>query len=288
MQSLVTIFGAGRLGRAAASLLSGSRLLGGAKGAAHLVDFTSIRQTEIAAAGTRIAVMVATAHGQWGEAYEALIADSVARAARGCGAHRIILLAEGDADPREAQLRASGVPLTTIRASPENQLARLMASLEADPPAQTAVVPAPLGLRSNRIRPTTNFLPTQLDARGLAEAYLDWLTNRTRGVSVVRQTERVSIRLASVEVLCLRNAAGEAEADTFPYEVVRSADGSAPWARLEFRTLLDGSAAVCALCATPGHQFPLRLANSLVHERAMRSFAAHLRAATVPSAAHAS
>ena len=255
---------------------------------AHALDFipdesialSTIRQLEIACAGARTFVVLAGAapSTRRGAApYREHLADTVARVASAVGATRLIAVTEEDNDPRLPLLDASGVPLTLLRPPYADLPQALEGLLRAPLPMSTSFTPA----LPEEI-PSAQRLSTSASARDLAEDYFRWLGSSVLGVRVSRRGERVGIKYLGVEVLVLREARGEIDDDSCPYQLVggKLVEGvSGPeksLGRFEFRRRLDGSGAYVALVGfRPSYpNFLYRWTQARMHERVMRRFAA--------------
>lgn len=292
----VTIAGAGPVARSLAERLkqagNSARLVSTHPTDGWKADLTAIADAEVACAGARTLVVLAQTREKRAKSMraafsdvDALLADSLARAAQRCGVEHIILYACGTDDPREGLLRASGVPVSVLRGGGPDPAVHLEGLITRGPGSEvltqqwTGESPTP------RTRPLVCSvqrypLPKGWSARQLADAYLDWLPGQLPTVSVHTVAETTAISAFGTRVLVLRRIDGRCEADSVVFEV---ADGALvrrgqPDARFEFRVLLDKTNALTALIGfEPQLPWPVyQLTQALMHERVMRRFGTYL------------
>jgi hypothetical protein len=292
--------GTGEVGRALAQVLGsqatvrcvGTRAPAQLEGATFWpADLFSIFEAEVALAGADVCVFLARAsrpHARLVQAaaedLDLLLADSVARAAPRTSVKRLVLYACGKTDPREATLRASGLPVQVLRSaeSPVEALARLVIDASvAELGTPTATV-APE--RTSTEEPDTLVcsvqrypLPAGWTARDVAQGYLGWLPSALRPLVRVRELhETHTLSAAGTDLLKLRYAKGRSEAASYLLDVADGAfvrRGVAP-GRFEFRVLLGrGEVMVSLQGFSPSLPWPVyRITQAIAHARVMRAF----------------
>lgn len=260
-------------------------------------DLTSIADAEVALAGAQTVVFLAWARGQPARLFQgvlsdvdALIADSVSRAAERVGAKHIVFYACGENDPREAILRASGIKVSVLRGSGPDVDAALE-KLVSEPASQTRVGSELTGTEARNVPPPSaprvwsvqRFeRPANASAEALARAYFEWLPSATPLTRVEHIERTWRVMALGVPVLVLRHSPGRSEPDCYVLEVVGGALVSAPRGRFEFRVLRDGSVAVALIDFSPALPWPVyRVTQAMAHARVMRSFGKALEAKTV-------
>src|SRR6218665_3250359 len=115
------------------------------------VDLTQRHETELALTGAEVVVVLASARGPQGRLktaskhdVDALLADSLGRAAKLVGARRALLFACGDDDARVPVLEKCGVPLAVLRGGGPDPVAALAALVDGgEVPAAAAWSGAP-------------------------------------------------------------------------------------------------------------------------------------------------
>jgi hypothetical protein len=297
MQQPITIAGAGPLAVALAAQLEGARLVcasGTTAAGAWQADLTSIAEAEVACAGARTLVVLAQARRAPAKLTRAaladldrLLGDSLGRAAKRCGVEHVVLYACGPDDAREAQLRASGVPVSVLRGGGPDPVAHLLALVRRGPGddlvTQQWQGDAPVHREGPLVCSVQRYArPQGWSAERLATSYLQWLPGQVPTVGVELVGETAAITAFGTRALVLRHAAGRSEPDCHSFEV---ADGALVRqgtfdARFEFRVLLDGTSAVTSLIGfQPRLPWPVyQLTQALMHERVMRRFGAYLAA----------
>lgn len=263
--------------------------------AAWTADLTSIPEAEVALAGAKIVVMLAQARHRPARATYAalddvdrLLADSVARAAKRCGAGHLVSFSCTTKDARGELLGRAGVPLTTLTGGGPDPIEQLAALVEAGPGAASQTTLDWSGA-APRAAPRAGLLtcsvqrwarPAGWNAEKLARSYFSWLSEHAPMTRVKEHGGVFSLHLLGMRALVLRHVPGRSEDDSFFLEVADGSltrrDGSP--ARFEFRVLLDGTSAMAALVGfRPALPWPLyRATQALVHERTMRQFGAWL------------
>jgi hypothetical protein len=299
---IVIAGGTGALGSALARRLSGTHevlalrppALGEAPPATHTsgpwpCDLLSIPDAEVALAGAETVVMLAQARRPPARLTRAalddldrLLADSVARAAKRCGAKRLVLFSCGPSDVREALLEKSGVPLSVLVGGGPDPVAALAELVDAPPgtrrdgPAWQGEAPVAAEPRLRVCSVQRYVRPRGWGAEALARAYFRWLPGAALATRVEEGPGVFAIHAFGARSLVLRHLPGRSEADSY---VLQVADGALVHrakgpGRLEFRVLLDGETAMTALT---GYEPRLpwlvyRFSQALMHERVMRRF----------------
>lgn len=257
-------------------------------------DLLSIAETEIALAGAQTVVFLARTSGPRArllqgsvEDVDLLLADSVARAVRLTKPQRLVGFSCGETDPREALLRASGVPLSVLSGGgddPVEQLAQLVLAPEVEtrrlppwrggdrPPAAWSGPSTVLSVQ--RLTPKAGWTAAQT-----ARAYFEWLPSDVPGVKTVLGAEAYEVKAGGVSVLRLRRVAGRSHEDV---EVLEVRDGSlvaeGSVGEFEFRLLAEPKALMTTLRgfvpALPWLVY--RASQAPLHARVMRRFGAWL------------
>lgn len=281
----VVIAGAGSIGTALAKRLEGKHEVRLAN-----ADLTSTPATEIALAGAdtvvhlaRVAPPVAKLPRAAPEDLEALIADSVARAAKLVGASHLIHFASSPQDPRVALLERSGVRLSVLRGGGPDPAAALEKLIDTpgdvegaawSPAERDAGRPPRFVTCSVQRYPR----PTGWEALDLARAYFRWLPSAAPLVRTVELEGVFTIFTAGVRTLVLRLVPGRSDDDVAWLEIadgaLRGAEQPADDSRFEFRCLLDGKDALAAMIDfRPSLPFFFyRFTQAVLHERVMRQF----------------
>ncbi len=260
-------------------------------------DLTSIAEAEVALAGAHTVVFLAWARGQPARLFQgelsdvdALMADSVSRAAQRVGAKHVIFYACGDNDPREAILRASGISVSVLRGNgPEVDAA--LVKLVSQPASQTRVGSDSVGTEARNVPPSTaprvwsvqRFeRPANASAEALARAYFEWLPSASPLTRVEHIERTWRVMALGVPVLMLQHSPGRSEPDCYVLEVVGGALASCARGRFEFRVLRDGSVAVALIDFAPALPWPVyRVTQAMAHARVMRAFGKALESKTV-------
>ncbi len=284
--SRVVIAGAGALGQSLAAKLKGAHEV-----SISTADLTATHETEVAFAGAHTVVMLARAHAPVARLakaepaeLDALMADSVARAAKLVGVKHLVHFACGDDDARVPLLERAGVPLAVLRGGGPDPLVHLEALINggkvpaaspwSGPPREDT--PPRYGTCSVQRYPR----PGTWSALDVARTYFQWLPTDT---PLVRTTERAgvfSISMAGVRSLVLRHVPGRSYDDVAWLEVVDGALARRSMApgRFEFRVLLDGKTVMTSLIGyEPTIPFAVyKVTQAVLHERVMRRFGAWL------------
>lgn len=294
-QTIVIAGGTGRLGTALAKRLEGRatiRLVGTRAGAgAHewKANLLSASETEVALAGASTVVLLARSTGararlfQGGPAdLDAVIADSVARAARLVKPRRLVAYLEHENDEREALLQRAGVPFTVLSGGgddPVSALEALVTSVELQSPRRLARHGGHDGTPALWAGPSTVLSIQRLrvaprwSAAQAARAYFQWLPTGAPGVSTILGAEAFEVRSAGVSLLRLRRVTGQCDDDL---EVLEVLDGAlvqpVPDAIFEFRRI--GNELFTVLRGfVPSMPWPLyRASQAPIHARTMRGF----------------
>lgn len=280
----VVIAGGGSLGTALATRLQAAHEVRVAK-----AELTSLPETEVQLAGAEVVVHVTRTRAPVARLpraetrdVDALIADTVARAAKLVGAKHLVHFANAPSDERTSLLERSGVPLSVLHgggADPVEALVELVNGAPGTKKELAAWVPAPSdSTRAPRF--TTCSVqryrrPKGMKALDLARAYFEWLPSDT---PLVRTRERegvFTLFAAGVPSLVLRHVPGRSDDDIAWLEIADGAlRGDASQGRFEFRNLLDGVTSMAVLIDfQPALPFPLyRFSQAIAHERSMRHF----------------
>ena len=251
-------------------------------------DLTLRHDAELALTGAEVVVVLASARGPQGRLktasrrdLDALLADSLGRAAKLVGAQRVIVFACGDDDARLPVLEKCGVPLAVLRGGGPDPIAALAAMVNGGeaPPAS-----AWSGAPSQRDTPRWSVcsvqrlsLPAGWDALKLARAHFEWLPTAAPLTRVSLLNRVASISIAGSRALVLSMVPGRSDATCAHYEIVGGSLAARAEGRLEFRVLLDGTAVAALIGYQPALPFFVyRFSQALVHERTMRKFTAWL------------
>ncbi|MBL9038722.1 MAG: hypothetical protein JNG84_09430 [Archangium sp.] len=259
-----------------------------ASGDAWQADLTSVAEAEVALASAHTVVVLGRTsrvaarlmQGTAGD-LDALLADTVARAAERVGAKQLVLWAHGEMDPREALLRTSSVPLRVVRGGQTDAAAAALAEAitaekdaTLDAPAaevEPALLEGGAGVVSIQRYPVAK----GLTASRAAEQYFEGLPSASPLTTVERFEGTWRIRIAGVTGLVLQHNPGRSETDSFVLEAVGGAlcRVTTPPARFEFRVLRDGSLVTALIGFTPTLPWPVyRFSQALMHTRSMRRF----------------
>jgi len=280
--SRVVIAGTGPLAVQLQRQLTGheARLTGG-------FDLTQRHEAELALAGAEVVVMLASARGPQSRLktaskrdLDALLADSVGRAAKLAGAHRLIVFACGDDDVRVPLLEKSGVALSVLRGGGPDPVAALVELVNGKVASEASWSGTP----AQRHEPRWNVcsvqrlqLPSGWDALRLARQHFEWLPNAAPLTRVTRINGVVTISIAGSKALVLSLVEGRSDASCAYYEIAGGSLSSRAVGRFEFRTLLDGTFIAALIGYEPSLPFFVyRFTQALVHERTMRKFTAWL------------
>lgn len=292
--------GTGGLGRALATRLAdsadvtvvGTRDRSGA--GVWQADLLSIAEAEVALAGAHTVVHLARVSRPRARLLQGapadvdlLLADSVARAARLTKVKRLIGYFCDENDPREATLRASGVPVSVLSGGGDDPIAQLQQLVLAPDvearrlsrwsgaDATTTAWSGPSTVLSvQRLTPKPGWTAAQT-----ARAYFEWLATDVPGVSTVLGHEAYEVRAGGVSVLRLRRVPGRSADDV---EVLEVRDGSlvaeGSVGEFEFRLVHEPKALMTTLRgfvpALPWLVY--RASQAPMHARQMRRFGAWL------------
>jgi len=265
-------------------------------------DLLSVPQTEVALAGADVGVFLARTSRPPARLVQAdvavldvLLADSFARAAPRTSVKRLVTFTPGEADAREAVLRASGLPVSVLRGGGADPVAALVALVDHEAEredVQGAWTPA---AQASKERAAGLVCSVQrypvapgFTAADVAWAYVAWLGRAVPLVRAQRVDGCAIIRAAGQPVLMLRHAPGRSERDSFVFEVRDGVltDTAGGVGRLEFRVLLDRSALVASLQDfAPSLPWPVyRMTQAIAHGAVMRRFGKWLATQPAPGA----
>ncbi len=254
-------------------------------------DLTSIADAEVALAGAHTVVFLARTRERVARLVQgarsdldALLADSVSRAAARVGAQHLVFFACAENDPNEALLRETGVPFSVLRGGGQQPVTAL-AELVQQGRAETRNLPEWKPTAPRPVRPPSAARawsvqrferPAGATALALAEAYFQWLPSVAPLTRVERFERTFTISAFGSAMLVLRHSPGRSERDCAVFDVVGgSLTANTPRrGRVEFRLLRDGSAVTALIDFAPGLPWVLyRVTQALVHARVMRLFA---------------
>lgn len=251
-------------------------------------DLTMRHEAELALAGAEIVVVLASARGPQTRLktaskrdLDALLADSIGRAAKLVGSQRLIVFACGDDDARVPLLEKSGVALSVLRGGGPDPVAALVELVNGGKvPPETPWSGSP----PQRHEPRWNVcsvqrhtLPAGWDALKLSRVHYEWLPNAAPLTRTVLLNDVITIFIAGTKALVLSLVHGRSDRDCAHYEIVGGSLAERGKGRFEFRVLLDGSVITALIGYEPTLPFFLyRFTQALVHERAMRKFTAWL------------
>ncbi|MBL8920318.1 MAG: hypothetical protein JNJ54_15735 [Myxococcaceae bacterium] len=257
-------------------------------------DLLSIAAAEVALAGAHVVVHLARVSRPRArllqgvpEDVDLLLADSVARAARLTKPQRLVGFFCDEGDPREATLRASGVPVSVLSGGGDEPVAQLEQLVLASD-VETRRLPRWKGgdvaaaawsgpstvLSVQRLTPKVGWTAAQT-----ARAYFEWLATDVPGVSTVVGHEAYEVKAGGVSVLRLRRVPGRSADDV---EVLEVRDGSlvaeGSVGEFEFRLLSEPKVLMTTLRgfvpALPWLVY--RASQAPMHARQMRRFGAWL------------
>ncbi len=266
-------------------------------------DLTSIADAEVALAGADTVVFLARTttprarllQGALAD-LDALMADSVSRAATRVGARHLVFFACGPNDPREVMLRNSGVPMSVLHGGgddPVKALLDLVASASGAPQekklsewssGEPALAVSPMGSCVISIQRFER--PLTATAEALARAYFEWLPSAAPLVRVEHVELTWQIIVLGTPMLALRLNPGRSEPDCHVLEVVggalvAAASAAGPTPRFEFRVLRDSSMVVALIDFAPSMPWPLYRVQASVHARVMRLYGQALESKTL-------
>ncbi len=253
-------------------------------------DLTARPEAELALAGAEVVVMLASARGRQTRLktapkphLDALLADSVGRAAKLVGAHRVVHFECGDDDVRTALLERCGVSLSVLRGGGPDPVESLHALVEGAAPPPPSAWSGEAPGRDTPRWPTCSVqrfpLPAGWDALQLARAHFEWLPSSFPATRVTRLNETWTLYTGGVRALVLRHVPGRSDDACAWFEIAAGSLAARPVGRFEFRVLLDGTAVTALIGYEPALPFfAYRATQAAVHERTMRKFIAHLSA----------
>jgi hypothetical protein len=294
----IVIAGAGPLAAGLAERLGAkglpARLVSTTTTVGWRADLTHLAEAEVACAGARtLVVLAATRRAPTKRSPTAcadldrLLADSLARAARGCGVTHVVLYACGDDDPREALLRASGVPVSVLRGGGPDPLPLLESLIHRGPGDDLITERWSSVGSSSRGSALVGSVqryrcPPGWSAERLAQRYFAWLPGQVPTVRVETSGPTCAIWAFGTRVLVLLHQPGRSEDGCSTWGLADGAlVGERPLdARFEFRVLLGGTEAMTSFIGfEPRLPWPVhQLTQALLHQRVMTRFAALLGA----------
>lgn len=252
----------------------------------------SVPETEVALAGADTVVFLARTSGARARLLQgvpadvdAVLADSVARAAKLVGAKRLVAFFTNEQDEREALLRASGVPLSVLSGGGDEPVRQLEELVRASD-VETRRLPAGKGASGTASAwsgastvLSVQRLPRKAGrtAAQLTRDYFEWLPTDVPTVKTVLGSTTYEVLLSGVSVLRLRRLEGQCRDEL---EVLEVRDGafvaSGKVGVFEFR--LAGDALFTTLRdfvpAMPWLMY--RASQAPMHARTMRRFGAFL------------